>query len=85
MKVIASLKLVDFSIELETHYVFEVLDTRRQFFAVSILENVCVYLCSFVLLLEVSHVVDWSDAGGVTVLENGNIIGGSGVNFGCPV
>ena len=37
------------------------------------------------LLLEVFDVVDWSDAEGVTVLEDGNVIVCSGVHFGSPV
>ena len=42
-------------------------------------------VCNFVLFLEMFDVVGWSDDGGVTVLEDGNVIVCSGDNFGSLV
>ena len=64
-------------------------------FAASIFENVSVELCrvemfdvvvyDFMLFMEMFDVLGWSDAGRVTVLEDGDVIVCSSVNYGSPV
>ena len=45
-----------------------------------------VVVCDFVfLLLEVFYAVGWSDAGGVAVLQDGNVVARSSVHFGSPI